>query len=130
MKKWIKIKLRTFLGIDRLENRISQLERSYLDRNTYQHAINEELKENIGDNRGEIAEINETIKNTLTLAMDVNQNKYDPTWCIIGYKKGGKDIVHHINLGNAHGDEIRDFLRRYEGCNKRIDSPMGWEMFK
>ena len=79
--------------------------------------------------RKEINEINETIKNTLALAVDVNMNKFDDSWAIVCFKKNNQTILKRYNLRNSDGETIRSFMESFGSADRFVDAgPM--VMFK
>jgi len=121
IKNYFRKKLISFIGIEEI---IKERNAILMSDITNAHTrIDYLIKNPIPNLENKVEVMERTIKNTLSLAVDVNMNKMDPTWGIICYAKGGKTIVHKFNLGNADGGEIKRYLDQYASANMRIDSP-------
>lgn len=115
MKNWIKNKLTKFLGIDDLVLSNSGLHKKF--------NYNNRLLESLEYNNKEIVSKNEYILSQFDLAADINLKGYDHSWAIISIQ-GKPEYVKFVNLSNRDMREVHNFLKRFEGTNRTIDSPL------
>lgn len=113
MKDWLKKKLRKFLEIDEIAK----------DYNEKLYQQEKSVNERFGEIYTIVRDTERTIQNTLSLVVDVNVSKRDPSWGIICYKHHGQNIVHEFNFGNADGEKIREFIKDFESAYRFVDSP-------
>lgn len=115
VKKWIRNKLTKFLGIDDLVQSNTALHNKF--------NYNNRLLESLEYNNKEIISKNEYILSQFNLAADINPKGYDHSWAIISIQ-GKPEYVKFVNLSNRDMREVHSFLKRFEGTNRTIDSPM------
>lgn len=69
-----------------------------------------------------IRDINETVKNTINIGVDVNYKS--DSWAVICIK-GKPERVEFINLNNCNINEILSFLNQYKVSNNIINAGVG-----
>lgn len=116
--KWIRSKLRRFLGIEKLNNdfddfhSIANADIRALERKLHRlHKENEELKK-----------INEHIVKQFNVSVDLGHPKHHRNWAVISVQ-GNADYVQFVDLSQKDIREIHEFLKQFKGTNRTIDSP-------
>jgi len=114
MKQWIKDKLREFLGIDDLQNDYNLLYSEYI-------RLLDSHNEYINLNR-DVIRRNDAIVKQFDISVD-HLPREDRSWAVVCIN-GKPEYVKFVDLSGKDARSIHDFLRRFEGTNMTIDSPI------
>ena len=119
-KKWIKQKIRKHLGIDRLENKCELLYKSLASMNIKMGVLERQNQE--------IKELNEFLISQFNVSADIGHHSHPNSWAVLSIQ-GNRDYVKFVDLSQRDIVEINQYLRKFEGTNRIIDSPYG-DLFK
>ncbi len=127
LKKWIKNKLRKYLGIEEVEEQINVLA-SDIEKGDRKisDAINQSNMA-ISVSR-KLQKTSESLINQFNISADIYPHEKS-SWAVISIQ-GRPEYVKFVNLSNRDMREISSFLRQFEGTNRTIDSPFWRDLFK
>lgn len=117
---WIKSKLKFFLGINELNEKLTNLHGKY-DHNNRQLSRVEKSNQ-------EVLSQNEFILKQFNIAADIYPNE-NLSWAVISIQ-GKPEYVRFVNLSNRDMREIHNYLKQFEGTNRTIDSPFQFNFWK
>lgn len=122
MKNWIKKKLLSFLGIDKLEEKYTMLSDELEEMYKELLIVRTEMKFMRSDNE-EIIRMNKNLMRQFNLSADIYP-KENISWAVISIQ-GKNDYVKFVNLSDKDMQSIHEYLKQFDGTNRTIDTPMG-----
>jgi hypothetical protein len=128
MIKWIRNKIRKFLGISDFENQVIKYMRHASDYNIMQDKKIDYQDKRIVyqdkriDYQNEcIGTLHTTIENVVHIGTDVHCDKQNHSWAVVCIE-GKMNMVKFVYLGRSDAREILFFLKKYESGRHCIDS--------
>lgn len=113
LKQWFKDKLRSYLGINKVDESLARLHMKY--------SHNNNLLSKVEKSNQEIVDKNDFIINQFNISADIYPRE-NHSWAVISIH-GKPEYVRFVNLSNNDMREIHSYLKRFEGTNRTIDSP-------
>lgn len=119
----IRDRFRKFLGVDTLQNEYANLLDKHIQLQRSYDVVSRELEEVIKTN-GMILNKNHEIVSQFNLSTDIYPRSNE-SWAVISIA-GKPEYVRFVNLSNQDMRSINAFIRKFEGTNRIVDSPMGY----
>lgn len=123
--KWIRRKLRKWLGIEFIESQIADIKADIL-------TLDAEIKIDRHNNNMITKKHEEqmhVVQSYLQVAVDVHNPMHqcsNMSWAVICIK-GKADYVRFVNLGHKEIRDISRFIRQFETNNTMVDFPYGMD---
>ncbi|WP_405169456.1 hypothetical protein [Paenibacillus sp. FSL H3-0286] len=125
IKEKLRNKLRHFLRINDLENKLTNFKRT-VGSNLIRHDEKIELiHRNVRDNSIKIEALHNTLSNVVSMGSDIAPNNSGNSWAVVCVE-GNYNIIKFFDLSQRDGREMLRLLKSFEGGRYVNDTPMGY----